>query len=304
MSSPVGLALGMFVAAFASSAQAQSAGASSRPFHVIHYDARVEPDIAAQTVRGSVRLDITATADKQDQIDLDRGSLVVDSVREGRTPQTFTQIDRHLLIQLSHPARSGERRTIEVDFHGAPRFGLRFFPDRSQAYTVFSTSQWVVCVEAPEDRSTLRLRVVLPRDMSVSASGKRVGQRTLTDGTVEHEWRTVRAVPTYTFGFAAGRFNEVFETRNGITLRYLADGFSTADLRRIFRDTAGMIAFFQDRAGTPYDGAVYSRCLLEPSGRKWRALRSCQVFWRTVLATRGVRCISAQNWLTVVGATW
>ncbi len=262
MSPRVGLALGLFVASCASRAQAQSAGAPSRPFHVINYDARVEPDIAAQTVRGSVRLDIAATTDNQSDIDLDRGSLAVDSVREGDMPQTFTLTDRHLLIPLSRPIHSGETRTLEIDYHGAPRFGLRFFADRSQAYTVFSTSQWMVCVDAPEDRSTLRLRVIMPPGLRVIASGKEVGRRTLTNGTVEHEWRTDRAVPTYTFGFAAGRFNELVETRNGITLRYLADGFSSAELRRIFRDTAKMIAFFQDRAGIPYKGAAYAQVLV------------------------------------------
>jgi aminopeptidase N len=296
MSPRVGLALGMFVAACASSAQAQSAGAPSRPFHVIHYDARVEPDIATQTVRGSVRLDIVVTTDNQDLIDLDRGNLVVDSVREGRTPQTFTQTDRHLLIQLSHATHSGERRTIEVDYHGAPRFGLRFFPDRSQVYTVFSTSQWMVCVDAPEDRSTLRLRMVLPRDLSVIASGKRVGRRALTNGTVEHEWRTARAVPTYTFGFAAGRFNELAETHHGITLRYLADGLSTADLRRVFRDTAGMIAFFQDRAGIPYEGAYSQVLVAETIGQEMAGFAILpESFGRSVLGDEASVALGAHE---------
>jgi aminopeptidase N len=283
--SPHGMvALGMLLAALASSAQAQTASAPRRPFHVVHYDTRIEPDIPQQTIRGSVRLDITTT-DDQNGIDLDRGSLVVDSVREGRTQQTFTLTDRHLLIQLSHPIHSGEKRTLEIDYHGAPKFGLRFVSDRSQAYTVFSTSQWMVCVDAPEDRSTIRLRVILPRALSVIASGRRVGRRVLPDGTVEHEWRTARAVPTYTFGLAAGRFNELVEKRGGVTLRYLADGFSTAELRRIFRDTSRMIAFFEERAGVPYDGAAYTQVLVaETIGQEMAGFAILpESFGRTVL---------------------
>ena len=285
MSPQVVVALGVFVTALASSAQAQTAGPPRRPFHVIHYDARIEPDIPQQTIRGSVRLDIVTT-DDQNGIDLDRGSLVVDSVREGRIQQTFTLTDRHLLIQLSHPIHSGEKRTLEIDYHGAPRFGLRFVPDRSQAYTVFSTSQWMVCVDAPEDRSTLRLRVIMPRASSVIASGQRVGRRVLPDGTIEHEWRTTRAVPTYTFGLAAGRFNELVEKRGGVTLRYLADGFSTAELRRIFRDTSRMIAFFQERAGVPYDGAAYTQVLVaETIGQEMAGFAILpESFGRTVLS--------------------
>jgi aminopeptidase N len=121
--------------------------------HVIHYEARVEPDIAQQTVKGTVGLRLAVSADNQNSIELDRGSLTVDGVRDAGRPQPFTQSDRRLSIQLSRPVRSGETRTIEVDYHGAPRFGLRFFPDRSQAYTVFSTSQWLVSLDAPDERA-------------------------------------------------------------------------------------------------------------------------------------------------------
>ena len=296
MRSGVGLALGMFVAAFAASAQAQSAGVPSRAFHVIHYDARIEPDIAAQTVRGSVRLDITATTGSSDKIDLDRGSLVVDAVREGRTPQTFTQIDRHLLIQLSRPLHSGGKQTLEIDYHGAPRFGLRFFPDRSQAYTVFSTSQWMVCVDAPEDRSMLRLRVILPRGLRVSASGKRIGQRTLTDGTVEHEWRTTRAVPTYTFGFAAGRFNEVFETRNGVPCAISRMDF-IGRVAACFATRPGWSPSFGSRRRSVRRHRLYPGARRETIGQKGWLCDLAGVFGRTISAMR-IDTLVPMNWLT------
>jgi aminopeptidase N len=251
--------------AFASDAYAQIPNSAAPTVHVIHYDARVEPDIARQTVKGTVALRIVVSADDQDTIELDRGDLTVDFVREAGSPQRFTQSDRRLSIQLSRPLRSSEKRTVEVDYHGAPRFGLRFFPDRSQTYTVFSTSQWLVAVDAPDERATLHLSVVLPADLTLVASGQLVARRTMTNGTVVHEWQTARPVPTYTFGFAAGRFKEVVERRDGVTLRYLGDGFSEAELRRIFHDTSDMISFFQDRAGIRYEGKAYTQALVAES---------------------------------------
>jgi aminopeptidase N len=248
---------------------AQIPGAADRPIHVIHYDARVEPDIARQTVKGTVALRFVVSADSQDRLELDRGSLTVDAVREAGRPQPFTQSDRRLTIQLSRPVRSTQSRTIEIDYHGAPRFGLRFFPDRSQTYTIFSTSQWLVSVDAPDDRATLTLKVILPAGLTLAASGRPAGRRTMTNGTVEHEWRTEHPVPTYTFGFAAGRFTEAVERRDGITLRYLGDGFAEAELRRIFRETSDMIGFFQDRAGVRYEGAAYTQVLVsETAGQE------------------------------------
>ena len=55
-----------------------------------------------------------------------------------------------------------------MTYHGAPRFGMEFVPERSQVYTAFSTSQWLVCVDDPGDRATLKLSVVLPAGATVA----------------------------------------------------------------------------------------------------------------------------------------
>jgi hypothetical protein len=44
-----------------------------------------------------------------------------------------------------------------------------------------------------------------------------------------------------------------------VLLRYLGAPFPEPDLRRIFRDTPAMIAFFDDRAGVPYPDDVYTQ---------------------------------------------
>ena len=160
---------------------------------------------------------------------------------------------------MAAPARVKEARQLEVEYHGAPRFGMQFFSERPQVYTVFSTSQWLVCVDAPDDRSTLNLSVVLPAGLTMVASGKPVAQHALPNGTVAHEWRQDRPMPSYTFGFAAGRFMDVTENRKGHRLRYLGSEFSKAQLRRIFADSADMMRFFEDRAGVSYrDAHLYA----------------------------------------------
>src|SRR6185295_17289729 len=87
-----------FSAAFAPITYAQIPGAAPATVHVIHYDARVEPDIARQTVTGTVALRFIVSTDNQDRLELDRGSLTVDAVREAGRPQPFTQSDRLLHI--------------------------------------------------------------------------------------------------------------------------------------------------------------------------------------------------------------
>lgn len=198
------------------------------PFDVLHYEAQVEPDIANKSVAGKVLIRLISRVDNLATIDLDCGDLSIDAVRENGASREFLRGDDHLRITLSRPAKAGEKREIEVEYHGTPRYGIRFFPDRAQVYTVFSTSQWLVCVDAPDDRATLRLKLIVPGDFKTVANGSLAAQRKLSDNKIVFEWRQSIPVPTYTFGFAAGRFRAHMEKRGRVQLRYLAAQFSAS----------------------------------------------------------------------------
>jgi aminopeptidase N len=238
-----------------------SARATDRGFDLLHYSATIEPDIAAKSVTGTVRIELKMLVAERDSIELNRGDLTIDSVREHGTPLSFEQPTRLLRVRLPR-AKAGQTRAIDVAYHGAPRSGLVFVPERSQVYTIFSTSQWLVCVDAPDDKATLQLRVILPAGLRAVGSGQRVGERRQPNGTVVHEWRDDRPMPTYTFGFAAGKFEEATATHRGVALRYLGEQLTPTELARAFHDTADMLAFFEDRAGVPYRGSSYTQVLV------------------------------------------
>ncbi|HYG82926.1 MAG TPA: M1 family metallopeptidase [Pyrinomonadaceae bacterium] len=261
MKRPRLLLLLVCVAAFASAAKAQAA---ARPaLDVLHYDARVEPDIAGKTVRGKVLILFVARAGELTTVGLDCGDLTIDAARENNQPLKFTRDGRRLNVSLPRPAKAGERRRIEIEYHGAPRYGIRFYPDRNQVYTAFTTSQWMVCVDAPDDRATLRLSLVVPANLETVANGRFVKRHQSGGGKLAHEWRQEKPVPTYTFGFAAGPFRALTEKHGRVRLRYLAAQFTGDELRRIFRDTADMISFFEERAGVRYADETYTQVLAE-----------------------------------------
>ena len=206
------LALLLMASSLAREAGAQGAPDSlGRPFHVTHYDARVEPNISDKTIKGIVVVDLIVTAENQTTIELDSGDLTIDAVNEGGRLVEFDVRDHRLTIRWPRPARVKEARQLEVEYHGAPRFGMQF---------------------------------------------------ALPNGTVVHEWRQDRPMPSYTFGFAAGRFMDVTENRKGHRLRYLGSEFSTAQLRRIFSDSVDMMRFFEDRAGVQYPDPIYTQALV------------------------------------------
>lgn len=214
-------------------------------------------------MKGRVAIEFVLTSAITHMVEFDIGDLTVDSVTAGGNPAVYSQAAKRLKVELGGPARSGDRRRLEVEYHGAPRYGLEFAPEKSEVYTIFSTSQWMPCVDAPDDRATLRLTLVLPRGLTAIANGRPVRDHPMAGNLVAQEWILDRPVPTYTMGFAAGRFQVAEERRGKTRLRFLSADLSAPDLHRVFADTRDMLDFFEARSGVRYPAATYTQALVE-----------------------------------------
>ena len=222
---------------------------------VLHYSATLEPDIAKKSITGSVKIRVRTNSPS---LTLDCGELTVHSVTQNGSPLQFSVADHKLRVSLGEGKRE---REIEVSFHGTPRRGIRFFPDRQQVHTIFSTSQWMVCLDDPADKATFNLSLVLPAGLTAVANGELISQRKLPDGRQVLEWRQRSPTSTYIYGFAAGPFQVVKEKHKNVELQYLATNYSAAEVRRIFRATPDMLDFFEDRAGVKYADKTYTQVL-------------------------------------------
>src|SRR5215216_2351917 len=230
-------------------------GSARTDIDVLHYAATLEPDIAAKSVKGSVLIRFQTTST---EVELDCGDLTVDAVRAAGAPLQFSVTNHRLRVSLPEPRGI---REIEIDFHGTPRRGIRFFPDRQQVYTIFSTSHWMVCVDDPADKATLTFRLILPANLTPLANGQLVSQHQLPNNKRVSEWQQRTPIPTYIFGFAAGPFQVVKEKRRNVELQYLVTNYTQQEVRRIFRDTPDMLNFFEDRAGVKYADRTYTQVL-------------------------------------------
>lgn len=222
---------------------------------VIHYSVTVQPDIEKKSVNGSVLIRVRTTSNV---VVFDCGELTVDSVKENGAPVQFSVQDHKLRVSLY---AKKEERELEVRYHGAPRYGIRFFPDRQQVYTIFSTSQWMVCNDDPSDKATVTMKLILPATLTAVANGEFVSQHQLPDNKRIFEWRQKNPIPTYIFGFAAGPFRVVKQKHRNVELQYLVSNYSDTEARRIFRDTPDMLDFFEERAGVKYADKTYTQVL-------------------------------------------
>ncbi|MGA6149545.1 M1 family metallopeptidase [Stenotrophomonas sp. NPDC077461] len=224
-----------------------------RGFDVLHYAVALDPDIAGGRIHGNEVVRLRALRAGLAEITLDAGALTITSVRQGGTPLTFVREQGQVRIALARPLRAGRKVDLEIAYHGAPAFGLEFAPAREEVYTIFSTSQWMPSVDAPDERATLSLSLTLPAGLLATGTGRALAPRTLADGRVQHRWALETPMPGYVYGFAAGRYREVVQPGR-VALRYLSAERSPDELRRVFAPTADMLAFFAERAGLPYRG--------------------------------------------------
>jgi len=227
---------------------------------VLHYTISIEPDIPTKTLRGSALIRFASNVNDLTSVEFDCGALEIDSVRQSGAARVFSVKDRGLKVTV--PAMKARQTTeLEITYHGTPKFGIRFFPDTSQVYTVFSTSQWTVCVDAPDDRATLSLTLILPPNLTPQSNGQLVSKRQSQNNKIASAWEQKNPIPTYIFGFAAGPFRIVTEKKFGVEFQYLVTSFTDDETRRIFRDTPDMLQFYEKVAGVKYADKTYAQVL-------------------------------------------
>ncbi|MEI2454311.1 M1 family metallopeptidase [Lysobacter firmicutimachus] len=284
---------GLGGAAFAQGGEAPRAGSG---IDVLHYTARIEPDLSARSLRGQVAIRFQVLAAGQQQIDFDAGELEIESVREGGQALGFEKLDQRLRVKLAAPAKAGQRREIEIAYRGAPKFGLEFHPERSEVYTVFSTSQWLVCVDAPRERATLDLSLTVPSGLKAVGNGRLVARNALGGHRETYRWRQDLAMPSYVYGFAAGRYREAGGSGERAELRYLSAEMSVPQLRKVFADTADMLRFFGRRAGIRYTGTYTQALVAKTIGQEHAgfALMS-ESYGREVLAQPDAQALIAHE---------
>jgi len=220
---------------------------------VLDYSATLEPDITNKSVKGSVVIHVL-TASKM--IELDCGELLIDSVTANGKSLSFSVNNHRVKVSLTNTDTK-----VEIKYHGTPRRGIRFFPDRQQVYTIFSTSQWMVCNDDPADKATFTLKLILPSTLTAISNGELISQHQIENQKRIFEWRQRSPIPTYIFGFAAGPFKVVKEKHSHVELQYLATNYSEPEIQRVFRATPDMLDFFESHAGVKYADKTYTQVL-------------------------------------------
>ncbi len=248
-------------AAPARSARAQAPAAPPAPIacggesavdvvdHAIELSLNLEPPSLSGA--GDVRVRARRATDV---VLLDARDLRVASVAIGGAPAAFQSGEGRLCVGLARPLAAGAELTLRVAWAvPTDRETPRFFAD--QAWAGYLASAWVPTLQDPAQRATLTLRVDVPADLKVSASGRALGVVATGAGRAAHSFALERPSPPFLFAFAAGRFDEAALEVDGAKLRAL--GPPGADLAGALAITAPMLRFLRERTGAPLPAPEY-----------------------------------------------
>lgn len=238
------------------------------------YVLQLRPDLDSGRLSAHQRIEARVLQDGLRSVEFDAGDLDVRSVsRDGQALQ-FVREERRLRVALATPARAGERLELRIAYSGQPKHGLQFHPARREMYTIFSTSQWMICVDAPSERAALELELFLPSDLRVAANGRQLQVRDVQgeDGLRAHRWVQAAPVPSFLYGFAAAPYREAEQRLPGVRLRYLSIDQDEASLLRTFADTRDMLRFFERRGGFAYRGDYAQALVASTVGQEMAGL--------------------------------
>lgn len=224
---------------------------------VLHYAVSLTPDMENGSIEGEVGIRFQLESNVR-EVAFDCGALSVSQV-EGTAVQSFHQEDQQLWIQFAESAAT--EREVRISYHGKPTRGLIFLEEVQQMYTVYFTSEWMVCHNQIDDRASLSMEVMVPKGLSCIASGELVEKKEVQD-KMQYSWRQEQASPAYTYGFALGDFHELRVRQGSTDLGFYAAQHSEEELAEIFTTSADMLSFFEQKSGVPYFQSSYAQILM------------------------------------------
>ena len=256
-------ACGLFVAlVFIMPALAQRRERLIDTWKPLHYDVGIAfNDHLTEIERAQTEITALILKENVSMIDLDFGSMPIDSVTIEAQPARYESKPETLNVFLGQVAHAGETIHITVTYHGRPTDGLVFATDRDGKPSATGDNwpnrvhQWIPCFDHPSAKATVAFTVTAPSREVVVANGKLL---TMTrNGAAPTVWRfeETKPIPPYCMVIAVSEGAKLDPNQTTVTpLSYYVPQNDRAYAAKGFSPAAPALAFFSETiAPYPYE---------------------------------------------------
>ncbi len=254
-------------------------------YDIEHYDLYLEPDFGEKSIQGTVCIKLSSLADGLDKVDLDLfQDLEATGAHDGlHRPLSFTHQDDLVILQLMTPLAMGDTITVVVDYEGTPEpagfLGMQFLehdgtPILATLSEPYYSRSWWPCKDLPDDKATMRLRLLAPEGYYCAGNGVLTEQQEMPDGRTLFTWEESYPISAYNISVAVTNYvgwTETWTAPSGkqMTLEYkvfpedlekaLVDWAATRDMLDLYSVLFGEYPFVDEKYGMAefiYDGAM------------------------------------------------
>ncbi len=250
------------------------------PLEPVHLDLELRVDIHGRAVAGTATTTVTSRHDGAAELTLHAVDLRDLDVRDPDGHAVRWSYDGQAIrIRWAEGVARGQARRVAVAYRALqPIAGLFFshptaeLPDAPtfvvSDHETERARYWLPCVDLPNARPRLDLRLTADARFTILANGALVDETVHPDGRKTAHWRLDAPCPSYLLCFAIGDFVRCDDGEvDGVPIAYYGVAPATPDdLRRSFGRTGAMLRWLNDRLGTPYPYPKYAQIALPGIG--------------------------------------
>ena len=246
----------------------------------VHLALDLSVDVLGEAVSGTATTTVRSRHDGASELTLHAVDLDGVVVRDpDGHPLTSSYDGAVITVRWPEGVARGETRRVAVAYRVARPIAGLFFSRPTDAVPDAATfvvsdheteraRYWLPCVDLPNARTRLDIRLRADARFTILANGALVGETDNGDGTKSAHWRLDFPCPSYLLCFAIGDFVRCDDGEvDGVPIAYFGTAPATPDdLRRSFGRTAAMLRWLNGRLGTPYPFPKYFQIALPGIG--------------------------------------
>jgi aminopeptidase N len=247
--------------------------ARDREIDVKHVRLELDPDFDHRSLAGKATLTFAPIAKPLTQLRLDAVDLAVSKVESSAALKDWDVGKTAITLTFTQPIEPGAETSVTVTYTAEPEDGW-FFRTEAMGYPKgddhFWTQgeperhrHWFPGYDYPNERFTSEVICRVPKGMTVLSNGRLVEEGAAGDKTLFH-WKQEQEHVNYLISVVGGHFRKLEAKHGDLPLAFLTPPSEFAVAENSFRDTAAILAFFDEETGVKFPWAkYYSVCVTD-----------------------------------------